>query len=521
MRVFSSKQTPLNPVHQRRRARVLLSTALTLCLLAASVRAATPPNIILILADDIGYGDLGCYGATKVRTPNVDRLAQEGIRCTDAHATASVCTPSRYAMLTGQYAFRNPAAARILPADAPMTIAATTPTTASILKQAGYTTGLVGKWHLGLGHGDLDWNKDIKPGPLEAGFDYAFFIPATGDRVPCVFVENRRVAGLDPNDPIVVNYQLRTGRDPIGKEHPEMLTLKPSQGHADTIVNGISRIGFMSGGTKARWKDERIADTLTAKAVAFIEQNKDKPFFLHFATHDIHVPRVPDPRHQGTSKCGVRGDVIQEFDDSVGLVLATLDRLGLAYNTLVLVTSDNGGVLDDGYADGAVAASAGHACNGNLRGFKGSLYEGGSREPLLVRWPARIKPDVQCDQLIGLVDLLATFAAAAGVELPATAGPDSFNVLPLLLGQKEPIRDHLVVQGYGPNLLAIRKGSLKLIPGNNPRPSAGPARPEAPQLYNLTSDLGERLNLAGQQPDSVRDLSALLQKVRQNPRSRP
>jgi arylsulfatase A-like enzyme len=351
---------------------------------------ARKPNIVFILADDIGYGDLGCYGATRVKTPRVDGLARQGIRFTDAHAPAAVCTPTRYAFITGQYAWRHPAGSAILSGEAPLAIDPAISTTPSLLRQAGYATGLVGKWHIGLGKGDLDFNKEIRPGPLEVGFDYAFFFPATGDRVPCVFIENRRVVGLDPGDPIRVSYRAKVGDDPTGRENPELLTMKPSHGHDNTIINGISRIGWMSGGKAARWNDEQMADTLSGKAVAFIERSKDRPFFLYFATQDIHVPRVPSPARKGKSGCGIRGDVIQQFDDAVGAVLDALDRLKLADNTVVIVSSDNGGVMDDGYADGAVRDSNGHQCNAPLRGYKGSLWEGGTREPLVARWPGRI-----------------------------------------------------------------------------------------------------------------------------------
>ncbi len=498
---------------------------------AAAQPGAQRPNIIFILADDIGYGDLGCYGATRVQTPNCDRLAREGVRFTDAHAPAAVCTPTRYAVMTGQYAWRNPAGASILSGEAPLAIDPAMTTVPSHLKQAGYTTALVGKWHIGLGQGDLDWNQDIKPGPLELGFDYAFYFPATGDRVPCVFVENHRIVGLDTNDPIRVSYKAQVGYDPTGKDHPELLKMKPSHGHDQTIVNGISRIGWMAGGRSARWVDEQMADTLTKKAVAFIEQNRDKPFFLYFATHDIHVPRVPHDRFKGKSGCGIRGDVIQEFDASVGAVLATLDRLKLAERTLVVVTSDNGGVMDDGYADGAVADANRHKCNGALRGFKGSLWEGGHREPFLARWPGRIKAGSASGELICLVDMLATFAAVAGRDLPNDAGPDSFNVLPALLGQKrdQPIRDHLVMQTGGTNRLAIRVGSWKLIPGvrgaqtkaaAQPAPQAGYSTAPNVQLFDLANDLSETNNLAEQNPEKVRELRGLLQKIRASGRSR-
>jgi arylsulfatase A-like enzyme len=499
---------------------------------AAGETPAAPrrPNIIFILADDIGYGDFACYGATRVKTPHVDRVAREGVRFTDAHAPAAVCTPTRYAFITGQYAWRNPAGSSILSGEAPLAIDTAAPTTASILKKAGYTTGIVGKWHMGLGKGDLDFNKEIKPGPLELGFDYAYFFPATGDRVPCVFIENHRVVGLDQNDPIRVSYKEKVGDDPTGKEHPELLKMKPSHGHDNTIVNGISRIGYMSGGKSARWVDEQIANTFMGKAVSFIEQNKDRPFFLYFATHDIHVPRVPAPERKGKSGCGTRGDVIQEFDDSVGAVLQTLDRLKLADDTLVIVSSDNGGVMDDGYIDGAIEDANGHLCNGPLRGYKGSLWEGGTREPFLARWPGRIKPGTTSDEVISLVDMMATFAALTGQEMPADAGPDSFNVLPAILGEKhdKPLRDHLVMQTNGTNMLAIRKGPWKCIPGRpgggngkGKGPAAGKGAAAGPQLYNLADDLAETKNVAADHPEIVKELTALLEDLRAKGRSRP
>jgi len=338
-----------------------------------------------------------------------------------------------------------------------------------------------------------------------------------------VFIENHRVVGLDPKDPIRVSYEEPVGHEPTGKDHPELLTLKPVAGHLGTIVNGISRIGFMAGGAAARWKDEAIADTLTKKAVAFIEQNRSQPFFLYFATHDIHVPRVPAPRFKGSSGCGVRGDVIQEFDASVGAVMAALDRLKLASNTLVIVTSDNGGTVGDGYADGAGAALNGHTVNGPLRGFKGSLWEGGNREPFIARWPGRIPPGSESRELIALVDMLATFAAAAGEPLPSGAGPDSFNVLPALLGgpRDKPLRAHLVLQTHKIDHLALRQGPWKLVPASEGRRKDPPASDSAFQLFNLADDLRETNNLAAQHPDIVKTMSALLTRLRQQGSSAP
>jgi len=473
---------------------------------ASFTSEAAQPNIIFILADDIGYGDWGCYGATKVKTPNLDRLAAQGRRFTDAHSPAAVCTPTRYAFMTGEYAWRKPGTG-ILPGTAALIIEPGRVTMPSLLKQAGYTTGVVGKWHLGLGAtSPTDYNGEIKPGPLEIGFDYAWLLPATGDRTPCVWVENHRVVGLDPADPIKLDYTVQRG-DP------------------ESFVRGIPRIGKQTGGKAALWKDDEMADLLTKKAVAFIEKNKDKPFFLYFATHDIHVPRVPHARFRGTSQAGVRGDVIHEFDWSIGEVMKALDRLNLADNTLIMVTSDNGGVLDtngpDNVNSGTVETNNGHPHNGPLRAGKGSPYEGGTRVPFVARWPGHVKTGAS-DDLICHIDMLATAAALTGQKLSAEAGPDSFNILPALLGDKldKPCRDHLVEQG---SALALRKGTWKLIPaGAGGKGKKGKARgPTSAELYNLADDIGETKNLAAQHPEIVKEMTALLQQVREKGKSRP
>jgi arylsulfatase A-like enzyme len=487
---------------------------------ARAAEAPARPNVVIILADDIGYGDLGCYGATRVKTPNLDRLAKAGMRFTDAHAPAAVCTPTRYSLMTGQYAWRHPPGSRILSGVAPLSIKPGTVTVPSLLRQAGYATGAVGKWHLGLGEKEPDYNRAIKPGPREVGFDYSFIIPATGDRVPCVYVENGRVAGYDPADPIRVSYGKPVGDEPTGAKNPELLKVKPTHGHDQTIVNGISRIGYMSGGKKARWKDEDMADVLTGKAVRFLEENKGRPFFLYFATHDIHVPRVPHPRFAGKSKAGTRGDVIQELDWSAGEVLAALDRLKLADNTLVIFSSDNGGVMDDGYQDGSGDDKSGHQCNGVLRGRKGGLYEGGTRVPFIARWPGKVPAGKTSKEVVCLVDLLATAAALTGRELPAEAGPDSFNLLPALRAEKpaRSPREHLVMQAGNPNWLAVRKGPWKLIP---PAPKKGGKGAGAkPELYNLADDLAETTDLAAKNPEKVKELAELLAAVRKSGRSR-
>ncbi len=485
------------------------------------------PNIVYILTDDLGYGDIGCYGATKVKTPNLDRLASQGCRFTDAHATASVCTPTRYALLTGCYAWRQ-AGTGIAAGDQPLLIKPGTTTLPSMLQNAGYKTGLVGKWHLGLGTPPhTDFNGEIKPGPLQLGFDYAFFIPATGDRVPCVFVENHRVVGYDPADPIRVSYGKKIGDEITGADPGAKLKIQGGPGHKDSVVNGISRIGFMTGGAAARWVDEDIADTLTTKAVKFIESNQAVPFFLYLATHDIHEPMVPHPRFRGTSGCGWRGDAIHQLDWCVGEVLATLDRLKLTDNTLVIFTSDNGGAIKNTYDDGTNALHSLQAPNGTLRDFKSSLYEGGHRVPFIARWPGHIKPGGASGELIGHVDALATFAALTGQSLEPAAGPDSFNVLPALLGEKnpQPARDHLVLQNNGEAPLALREGNWILIQqtggrtpnkkilANNPQPAC--------ELYDLAADPAQLINLAAKEPARAKTMAARLDGLRMQGRSRP
>jgi arylsulfatase A-like enzyme len=493
--------------------------ALTAICVAGYAAAETRPNIILIYADDIGYGDLGCYGATAVKTPHLDSIAKAGLRFTDAHCSSATCTPSRYSLLTGQYAWRKPGTA-ILPGDAKLIIPPGTPTLASTLKNAGYSCGVVGKWHLGLGVGDLDWNTDVKPGPLEIGFDYCYLIPATGDRVPCVYIENHRVDGLDPADPIRVDYSSPIGSDPTGRDHPELLKMKLTHGHDMTIVNGISRIGYMTGGKSARWVDEDMADRITEKAVAFVEKNEKSPFFLYFATHDIHVPRVPHARFAGKTSLGPRGDVIAELDWCVGQILTTLDRLKIADNTLIMFSSDNGPVLDDGYADDAIEKLGSHKPAGPFRGSKYSIYEGGTRVPLLARWPARIKPGVS-DALMSQLDFVASFAELTGQKLATDAAPDSLNTLPALVGESKQGRDTLVEHANG---LALRKGHWKYVAapiagkkGGKTDPSKAPG---VAALYDLDTDIGETKNLIDNQSQIAAELSATLEKIRSSGRSR-
>lgn len=475
------------------------------------------PNVILIYADDLGYGDLSCYGAAKVRTPNIDRLAAEGLRFTRAHASSATCTPSRYSMLTGEYAWRKPGRG-IAPGDAALLIDTGITTLPSVFRDAGYATGVVGKWHLGLGpEGGPDWNGEIKPGPLEIGFDYSFIIPATGDRVPCVFVENHRVAGLEGNDPIQVGYKEKIGDWPTGKEHPELLKMHPSHGHDQTIVNGISRIGYMTGGKSALWTDENIADTLAQRAKTFIERHKEEPFFLFLSTHDVHVPRVPHERFAGKSGLGPRGDVILQLDWTVGQILEKLEQEGLDENTMIIFSSDNGPVVDDGYQDQAVEKLNGHTPAGELRGGKYSAFEAGTRVPFIVRWPGNVQSGVS-DALFSQVDLLASFAAFTGQKADSLAAPDSFAMMDALLGKTEKGRDRLVEQALGSGLSLVRGEWKYIAPMNGPRimrnVNIESGKDTVPQLYNLRSDPGEKKNMAEAQPDRVSEMAALLEKIR-------
>ena len=486
-------------------------------------RAPEKPNIIIIYADDLGYGDISCYGAKRISTPNMDLVASQGLRFTNAHCTSATSTPSRYSMLTGEYAWRKRGTG-IATGDAPAIITPNRVTLATVLKNAGYTTGVVGKWHLGLGPaGGADWNGEITPGPMDIGFDYNFLIPATGDRVPCVFVENRRVVGLEPSDPIRISFKEPILVEPTGRDHPELLKMHPSHGHDMTIVNGISRIGYMSGGKSALWIDEDIADIISGKAVNFIEKNKDKPFFLYFATHDIHVPRVPHPRFAGKSGMGPRGDAILEFDWSVGEIIRTIDNLGLSKKTLLIVTSDNGPVVDDGYMDDAVERLGDHKPAGPLRGGKYSAFDGGTRIGFIVRWTGKVKPGIS-DALFSQIDLMSSFAKLTRQSLPSDAGPDSFDHLKTLLGKSKAGREWLVEHASNGRLSLI-KGDWKIIePGPGPKVNINTdielGNDTIPQLYNLKTDLGEAINVASENESIVKELTDLLQKIKTDGRTR-
>jgi len=473
---------------------------------------ASLPNVVIIYADDLGYGDVSAYGATEISTPHIDKLAQGGIRFTNGYSTSATCSPSRYALLTGTYPWRNEKA-RILDGTAPLLIQTDQITLPKMLRERGYHTGIVGKWHLGLGDGHVDWNQQIAPGPNEVGFDYAYIMAATQDRVPTVYIENGRVVRSDPDDPIEVSYKENFPGEPTGKDNPELLKMKWHHGHYNTVVNGISRIGFMKGGTEARWVDENMADTFLVRAQNYIVEHKNEPFFLYYALQQPHVPRTPHPRFVGNTGMGPRGDVIVEADWCIGELMKTLEEQDLLENTLIVLSSDNGPVLNDGYHDDAVSKVGKHTPSGPLRGGKYSLFEAGTRVPFICYWEGHINPAVS-DAIVSQVDLFSSLAQLTGSEIK---GRDSEPLLETFMGKKMSGRNELILEATGRT--ALRKGEWVLIP-----PYEGPALSKnvnieignAPdyQLYNLSEDLSEQNNLAESRPDKLKELIAVYKTIR-------
>jgi arylsulfatase A len=472
------------------------------------------PNVVVIMADDLGWGDLSCYGATRVQTPHCDRLAREGRRFTSGYCTASTCTPTRYSLLTGEYAFRRKGTG-IAPPNAPAIIPPGMPTFASVMKGAGYATAVIGKWHLGLGlPPGPDWNGMLAPGPLEIGFDHCFVLPTTNDRVPQVFVENHRVRHLDPADPLWVGDAKPSPDHPTGIDQRSRLTMDWSKGHHDSIHNGIGRIGFYTGGAQARFKDEHLADTWADEASRWIEEHAREPFFLFLASHDIHVPRVPHERCRGVTTMGPRGDCIVEFDWTVGQVLGTLERLDIAADTLVILCSDNGPVLDDGYRDGAVEKLGDHRPAGPFRGGKYSVFEGGTRTPFIVRWPGRVAPGVS-DEIVSTLDLGRSVATLIGAAAPDGAFPDAFDVSTALTGSG-PGRTSLLQQDNGlSGRFGLRVGAWKLVrePGPKPKRAGAPRPPPRDALYDLDVDPGETTDVSARHPEVVERLALELEAL--------
>ncbi len=501
--------------------------ALCLCLITSSLLAAERPNIVIILSDDYGYGSAGCYGANPdlVRTPNIDRLATEGRRFTDANTTSSVCSPTRYSLLTGRYCWRTSLKYEVLSTFAPLHIETTRLNMASMLKGLGYRTASVGKWHLGYGTADdspkwrTDYTAELSPGPLDIGFDYHFAVPSNHGDVAGVFVENRFV------------YGLRSGHIPPGMKIagpvPDDDNFQPTYGAED--MEGRNKAKAIEIDAPRR-KNEKVMPELTDKAVHWIEQqDKTKPFFLYFTPVAVHSPVTPDKDIAGQSKAGLFGDWIHELDRSVGRILEALDKQGLAKDTLVIFTSDNGGVKEPAQktTPQTFALNAGLAVNGPLRGGKHHVWEGGFKVPFIVRWPGKAAAGTVCNQMISLADILATTAAVVGEKLPAAdkAAEDSHSILPAILGDvPEPVRKDMIVHS-AEGVYAIRQGPWKWIEGVpvdeiSPAARKGNAAEFHTQLYNTQEDPAETKDVAAEHPEIVKELTALLDRYRNGGYSR-
>ena len=469
------------------------------------------PNIVLIYADDLGYGDLSCYGAKQIRTPHCDRVAREGMLFSDAHSPSAVCSPSRYATLTGRYAWRTWLQNWVLAPHMPLLVETDRLTLPKMLQAEGYMTGCVGKWHLGWGSEiNPDFSGDVSPGPLEVGFDH-YFGAAFSHNSPLKlrnFVRDRRIVGLQDGDNIEV----------------------------PAVQERLAR---------------RLEDTaihLSAEAVQFIRSHREKPFFLYYPTTNVHFPVTPNERFRGKSDAGLYGDFVVEFDWAVGEILRTLDELALTDNTLLIITSDNGGRSHTN-----LMGDADHDPNAPLRGTKRQIWEGGHRIPMIVRWPGRVEPGSRCEETVCHTDFLATMATFLNHTLPVDAAEDSYNILPLLLRQdyQRPLREATVHHSIS-GMFAIRKGHWKLIEGDTdgdyrrgsleavrashlPQRNlqTGQFRPfafdivdfdqEHPVccLYNLATDPGETTNVAAEHPDKVTELCDLLNRYRTSGRSAP
>ncbi|MGI8599823.1 MAG: sulfatase family protein [Chitinophagaceae bacterium] len=477
------------------------------------------PNIVYINVDDLGYGDVGAYGATKVRTPHIDKLAKEGKKFTDFHSASAVCSPSRHALLTGQYPSRKNMWMPIF-LRSPLVIDTAQMTIGKIMQNAGYETAIIGKWHLGFGNNyPVDWNNELKPGPLEVGFNYFFGIPVLNSHPPFVYVENHHVVGLNSEDPLVYGKRADT------RPYPEKFDL-------DSIGGGKAAHDIFA--------DSLIGTTITQKAVSWIRHYKDKPFFLYFNPTNIHHPFTPHGRFIGTSEAGLYGDFIHELDWMVGEILSTLDQEGLAENTIVILTSDNGGMFNQG---GQQAWRLGHRPNADLLGFKFDAWEGGHRVPFIARWPAKIPAQSQSNEMLCNIDMLATFAALTNQTLKNGVGPDSYNALPAIMGTpKDSIRDYLIISPFKKTHLAIRKGKWMYIPAQNSGgfPGTeirehelggaaahiltrhvnsdienGKVKTNAPpaQLYDLQKDPLQKQNLYNNFPQLAKQLESLLHEA--------
>lgn len=476
----------------------------TLCCTARG--AVDRPNIVVILADDLGAGDLSCQGATTFATPHIDRLAREGRRFTHGYAPASVCTPTRYGLLTGRYCWRTSLRRGTLDSSGPLLIEPGRMTLASLLAAHGYRTAMIGKWHLGYGQASrVDWNSPLNPGPLELGFHEHFGVPSNHNDNIRAYVSGHALQGVKPG----AVFAIEKGRAiPAALEQPRV----------DDLVNA----------------------TLTARAVRFIEAQGKQPFFLFFAPTIPHTHITPAPEFRWKSGAGLYGDYIQELDARVGEILAALERRGLSDRTLVIFSSDNGGALSDFVQSGVKlnlsadpegrvaekfqqakrdARAAGHLTNGALRGGKGSAYEGGLRVPFIVRWPGRVPAGATSDAVVCLTDLLATVAGLLGSTLPREAGEDSFDVGPALWGPAGWSRREALVLHGGNGLFAIRQGHWKLVEARAPNQNGGRVT-NVYELFHLGDDPNETRDLAAEQPDVVARLAAMLANARAHPRTR-
>jgi len=465
----------------------------------ASQAATRKPNIVIILADDFGYGSLNCNGADPklIRTPNLDRIAKEGVRFTDANTPSSVCSPSRYGLLTGRYCWRTSLQYEVLPTNAPLHIETTRLTIPSLLKGEGYSTAAIGKWHLGYGTAKTDFTRELKPGPLEVGFDYHFGVPQNHGDASGIYVENHWVAGLRSDK------HKDAGLSPYGR---------PFMG-----IDAPQRV------------DDEVMDVLTDHAVDWIgKQNLQKPFFLYFTPVAVHDPVTPSKRARGSSAAGPYGDWIHDLDYSIGRVLKALDDHNFTQDTLFIFTSDNGGVLQtEGDRAQAVAYRAGLHVNGNWRGGKHGIYQGGFRVPFLVRWPGKAPAGTTCGETINLVDMLAAISAVVEKPLPSAEGAaeDSHNVLPAILGKKlpKPIRESMVSHSAD-GIFALRQGDWKYIEGKPAKPVGRVPKTRSgemtPQLYNLRADPREEKNLIDEHREIAARLQDLLSTQRAEGRSR-
>ena len=474
--------------------------------------APTKPNIIIVYMDDLGFGDVSYNGAKKLKTPNMDAMAMEGMRFNNGYATSATCTPSRYALLTGVYPWREKRA-RILAGTAPLIIGTEQMTLPIMLKQQGYQTAIIGKWHLGLGNGNVNWNELVIPGPNQLGFDYSYILAATQDRVPTVYIEDGNVVGLDPEDPIEVNYQKNFEGEPTGLDNPELLTMKWHHGHNSSIVNGIPRIGFMKGGEAAKWSDIDMADHFLNGVQKYIKDHKDQPFFLYYPMQQPHVPRTPHPRFEGLSELGPRGDAIVEADWCLGELKKALEAEGILENTLIIFSSDNGPVLNDGYYDDSDVKNGDHTPWGPFRGGKYSLFEAGTHVPFFTYWKGKIQARVS-DAMVSQLDLLSSLAQLVGSEVRTD---DSLPLMDLLMGKSDQGRDELVIEAT--SRTAFKKGDWIMIP-----PYKGPAVNEKVQielgndsdfqLYNLAEDIGQQNNLANSKPEKLQEMLTAFEAIR-------